>query len=158
MPRRPRCSLIEEWWINVHAFDLAGGVLSNRVPLFQANHPCSPFLSPFCILCACYRHERLHVVRAAFTPRGRFLDVPLDASSFSTNNHYALVSANRKCVSLSLSPSFPFFLFLPRRCLYSNKSNLFFSNLFSNLFHQIYLALFLFFFSFFSTLVHLRQK
>jgi len=32
-PRRPRSSLIEEWWINVHAFDLAGTALSNRVPL-----------------------------------------------------------------------------------------------------------------------------
>lgn len=155
MPRRPRCSLIEEWWINVHAFDLAGGVLSNRVPLFQANHPCSPFLSPFCILCACYRHERLHVVRAAFTPRGRFLDVPLDASSFSTNNHYALVSANRKCVSpLSLPPSRSFFFSLV--AVYTLINQIYFFQIFSNLFYQIYLALFLIFV--FSTLVHLRQK
>lgn len=81
-PRRPRSSLIEEWWINVHAFDLAGGALSNRTLSFEPSLavptytytlislfpvPLSLSLSPFCILCACYRQEH-RVVRNAFTP------------------------------------------------------------------------------------------
>lgn len=105
------CSLIEEWWINVHAFDLAGGALSNRVPLSRSDSlplpslfpiPLSLSLPPFYILCACYRHERRHVVRTAFTPlRPLSRRVYLSALRFFfTSNHRALVAANRKCVSL----------------------------------------------------------
>lgn len=80
MPRRPRCPLIEEWWINVHAFDLAGGALSNRVPLSRdisrRSHLCLFhssfffFLSLYSVFCARVtatnaprRKKRIHTVR-----------------------------------------------------------------------------------------------
>lgn len=100
-PRRPRSSLIEEWWINVHAFDLAGGALSNRVPLswtisfavpthIHTHIPVSRSslsLFLFCILCACCRQER-HVVRNAFTP----CDCQRTSSSFCRLLAYRFLS------------------------------------------------------------------
>lgn len=65
-------TVIEEWWINVHAFDLAGLVLSNRFPFsrsvpfptmasFSYSLSLRSILFSFCISYCYYNHFECHV-------------------------------------------------------------------------------------------------